>query len=645
MHPGLIDAFAAVEFARRPVVAVGAGVSKWSNEHAPVWGELLGGAIEHAKQDRLLGSAELTVPANSASVDELLECATKIERMFKDAGVFEEWLTGTFKNLTAIRKQLIDALYALDTAIITTNYDGLLTKERITNPITWTADPGRVLRSITNQRSTDIFHLHGYYDEPNTVIFGRDGYAQLPKAWRIEFVRKTIAAERGVVFIGFGAGLTDPSLSRLLKWSSDFGGSRINFRLGTTHDVTAWQKEREERKKEEEEAGREPQFLRGVVDVAYGEEHDDLPEYLQELIRQVEQKRAAAPPVPRAVRGSAGPELIGTVTFERSVAAVAISNDGSLLAVAGGGDGSGSRLGVWSMTNGQPDRIELDPLWVGVDCFAVAFSPDATYLAVSSAKGTQVYAVQDWRPVGSRAGFVQTLLFRDNETLLVGNCLHKVRSIGDEWMRLASRTVISDVKDPGIDFSQTRSSSVTGAVFGYDGRDVVTVSDPLDHLQLWMLPDAPEGRPEEVWTDFDVKAVAWSADGTRLVTIRRGWVNIINTEDLKRATAQERKEYAEPWRRPLGRPLPDFFERWHHFEHDADLAAVTAGGARLILAGKKSATILDVSSRGADAQIARWRLSEDVTSMALSRDGLLATAGGTQVQLWRLGAASRLARG
>ena len=105
--------------------------------------------------------------------------------------------------------------------IATTNYDRLLSRLRPSNPIALTWENPVKMQSALRDGEPQIFHLHGVYDEPDSVVFGIADYAALVEdpAYRIVF--SSLWLTKTLLFIGCSFdGLSDPDFSRMLEWAS-----------------------------------------------------------------------------------------------------------------------------------------------------------------------------------------------------------------------------------------------------------------------------------------------------------------------------------------------------------------------------------------------------------------------------------------
>ncbi|MFM9115718.1 MAG: SIR2 family protein, partial [Planctomycetota bacterium] len=164
------------------VVLVGAGLSRNVCDNAPSWVELVRRGIEYAHANGKGGDwcarrlAELDSP--TLDLDELFSAADLIAKKLGEAD-FGQWLEEVFSPLKANRPEAINALMALGMPIMTTNYDDLLTGQCGRKVIT-PQRGNQMARWLheTKLVSKSVFHLHGHYEDPQTVVFSQSHYDQ-----------------------------------------------------------------------------------------------------------------------------------------------------------------------------------------------------------------------------------------------------------------------------------------------------------------------------------------------------------------------------------------------------------------------------------------------------------------------------------
>ena len=76
----------------------------------------------------------------------------------------------TFEKLSVERSEVIQRLVALDLPLVTTNYDDLIENVAGLRSVTW-KDPRNVTRSVRGD-DRRVLHLHGHWNEPDSVVLG-----------------------------------------------------------------------------------------------------------------------------------------------------------------------------------------------------------------------------------------------------------------------------------------------------------------------------------------------------------------------------------------------------------------------------------------------------------------------------------------
>lgn len=246
------------------LVVVGTGVSIQATGGAKFakWDELILDGIAHAQGTNLLKDAEaerLRQQLEGGTVDDRLDVAEEVEKAL--GREFRLWLHKTVGALGVKDASVIDAVHGLGAPIATTNYDDLLTRGRSVRHVPWTnvAAAQEILRG---HRRDAVLHLHGSFDDPDSVVLGRQSYQKLLASSGAQGVQQGLAATKALLFIGCGDGLTDPNLGHLLDWVDEAFGDSVyrHYRLCRTAEQKA-------------PKGR-------LFDVAYGDDFDDLVRFL-----------------------------------------------------------------------------------------------------------------------------------------------------------------------------------------------------------------------------------------------------------------------------------------------------------------------------------------------------------------------------
>jgi tetratricopeptide (TPR) repeat protein len=279
------------------VVIVGAGVSVAATGGAPTasWTGLLADGVAYCQA--LLGPS---LPAGwadrrraqlaSGDTEELISAAEDITRRLggPDGGEFARWLKGSIGTLRASSPQLPAALAELGVPLATTNYDGLLEAATGRPAVTWRQ--GALVHEVVCGDHDAILHLHGHWQDPASVVLGIRSYEAVLGDAHAEAMLKALASTRTLVFVGCGAGLSDPNFGALRGWLSEVFAGTIyrHYRLCRTEELSdLW-----------DEHGLDER----IVPVAYGDHHDDLVPFLRGLTPQKTTARPAPAAAPATAR-------------------------------------------------------------------------------------------------------------------------------------------------------------------------------------------------------------------------------------------------------------------------------------------------------------------------------------------------------
>jgi predicted ATPase len=255
------------------VPVVGAGVSLGA-AGLPTWPRLIEHALNHVEQTGLGDRSEVGEARRLLASEKLVEAAGLArEALGAPRGEFPTWLDKVFGSPEVRDRSVLDAIYALGTRLIaTTNYDRLLSGgDRWVRTATW-QEPDRMLRAI---RDIDpyVFHLHGVYDDPASVIFGFPDYEKLMSAEAYKSVVQSLWISKTLVFVGCSFdGLQDPDFLRLIRWATRQFQSTPYKHYALVRDGAAANLEMRK-------------FIRDfrIQIVEYGPTHEDLPTFLSEI--------------------------------------------------------------------------------------------------------------------------------------------------------------------------------------------------------------------------------------------------------------------------------------------------------------------------------------------------------------------------
>lgn len=268
------------------VGVVGAGVSIGATrdgasdgwEDVASWKGLLENGIRRcARVDRRLDEEWVQrklADVQTGRLEELLGVAQLVISYLEQRGdqEVEEWLYDSIGVLEArIRfEEDVRALHALGIPLITTNYDWVIEKITHRTPIAWT-QRAAVERWFEGRGRDEVFHVHGHYRLPESIVLSPRSYDEIVKDERLRFLLQSLAAARTLLFVGCGAGLRDPNFYLLRRWMSRVLGSsrHCHYRLSTCGEQAALQTEHP--------------LAEGIVVLPYGDDHASLTPFLRSL--------------------------------------------------------------------------------------------------------------------------------------------------------------------------------------------------------------------------------------------------------------------------------------------------------------------------------------------------------------------------
>jgi tetratricopeptide (TPR) repeat protein len=293
-----IEALRTVISGAKALIVCGAGVSRAvTGGAAPGWKGLIESAIDSAPKEpgedwsdhcrEGLTRNDPDVWLNSANIAQ-----TKLGG-FK-SNDYRVWLKNNVGKLKANEPALLDAIIALDCRLATTNYDGLLCTKKGAQPKTWLSPES--VAEILSGESSNVWHIHGYWEEPESVVFSNADYDRVNHSDRAQFLQRQAAFADTLVFVGCSAdGLADQNVGRLLKWFSSLWGGlgKKHVALVTDDEVAT------------------PGWPDNVTLVSYGPKHEKLPEFLRSLAPENSGPQASAIKVNRIDLAIANPHPVG----------------------------------------------------------------------------------------------------------------------------------------------------------------------------------------------------------------------------------------------------------------------------------------------------------------------------------------------
>ncbi len=137
----------------------------------------------------------------------------------KRPGAFRGWLKDSVGKLAPTQPDIIQTLASWPVKLATLNYDRLI--EAVTNrpPITW-QDRDKI-GDILRYGGDAVIHLHGYFDQPDSVVLGLSSYAKVASNPHTQAVLQLFTLGRTLLFVGCGGTFQDPNFNRLIEWGRE----------------------------------------------------------------------------------------------------------------------------------------------------------------------------------------------------------------------------------------------------------------------------------------------------------------------------------------------------------------------------------------------------------------------------------------
>jgi hypothetical protein len=198
------------------VIIAGTGVSiaacgNQLIENHPVasWPGLLQNGLEYCLS---LGVADkedaevLGKQIKSNKTNFLISAAEDISHRLQDysPGTYRGWLNDTVGKLVPKHREILDALTALPGVLATLNYDGLIEQTSNRKPVTWLRE-AKVQEVLRREITEAVLHIHGFFDEPESVVLGLSSYAKVAGHAHTKAVLQLFTIDRTLLFVGCGA--------------------------------------------------------------------------------------------------------------------------------------------------------------------------------------------------------------------------------------------------------------------------------------------------------------------------------------------------------------------------------------------------------------------------------------------------------
>ena len=216
-------------------VVIGSGVSRATCSQSPDWRGLIESGIQRCETFGLLDEDERaddwcgTVRSllSKRKLEMLLSAAEQVQLKLTQHGEFGLWLRESFESLKAEPNKLevLETIARFEAPLVTTNYDGLIEQVTGLRPVTW-LDPTNAMRFVRkDHQPTDrrVLHLHGHWEQPESVVLGVRSYEAVTQHQHTQKVMELFGTATSFLFVGCGQeGLSDPNWGPFLDWLTRF---------------------------------------------------------------------------------------------------------------------------------------------------------------------------------------------------------------------------------------------------------------------------------------------------------------------------------------------------------------------------------------------------------------------------------------
>ncbi|WP_084845354.1 SIR2 family protein [Prescottella equi] len=270
---------AAVE-SRNALLVLGTGFTAASVEDPTncSWPELLRSGVSYIKENglginvRIVDSIlnDIAIGCDGDS-EYLLTAAQKLVNAMggTQSPHFAAYLKATIGRLApdGSKSTLAEALESLGLPVVTTNYDTVYETLTSRKSVCWPDSRG-ARTAITSPDADSVFHLHGIWNQPDSVVITGPDYERIVSDANVKALRSSIGMLRTLIFVGFGAGLHDPHFSSLWRWLSSLTSGATHYSLCRSAEL---------------EAAGHGNHGTPIISVAYGEDYDDLAPFIASL--------------------------------------------------------------------------------------------------------------------------------------------------------------------------------------------------------------------------------------------------------------------------------------------------------------------------------------------------------------------------
>ena len=249
------------------VYLCGAGASMALCNHNITWANwILAGKsyLDASKQ------IELEKKLGSWSSDELINAATFLLEQLKVSDLYESFMNetiGALHPVNAAFKEALKCVWRTGDLIATTNYDITIEESVDARAVSY-SKPADILSIIKEKKDNSVIHLHGVYDslhKLDDIIADNQQYEDILSNDGAQFIQNLISIHP-IIIVGCGRTVEDPNLSGFLSF--------IIEKLGV-NDIPYFYLMKK--------GDSLPDLPANAIPVYYGDDYDDLPEFLSEV--------------------------------------------------------------------------------------------------------------------------------------------------------------------------------------------------------------------------------------------------------------------------------------------------------------------------------------------------------------------------
>ena len=218
------DLFQAIQD-KQVIVFAGTGVTAAATKVAPssTWKGLIdhgikyceSGVVQHEEGWENIARTLLTLDNAECWVTAAKLIRKRLNPNEISPGKYSKWLKISIGDLKAEAPEILHAIKQLGNPIVTTNYDDLISRETGLPYFTWKEQ--NKLHGFINGTESGVFHLHGHWEHPDSVVFDYDSYGEVRRNKLVEAFRQKTALQH-ILFVGYGTGLDDDHFQQWRSW-------------------------------------------------------------------------------------------------------------------------------------------------------------------------------------------------------------------------------------------------------------------------------------------------------------------------------------------------------------------------------------------------------------------------------------------